>query len=183
VGKDEMISMAVVAGGCNSQPPLEKAFAMNALGIVGQNLSFLNVIDTGNRRSLAVAFPAENRNFHLVGVRPDIRRRQDVVVPVAFLACWRIGRTAFKRPAVNRGEKFFVSLPVAHPTIHQSQSFRVREILHGCIRMTIDALNPPMHRNGKCLRVNVKRDHFSPPLSSELGARMASLAIFVCLGK
>jgi len=103
VGEDEMVPVAVVARGRNGQASFEQAFAVDALGIVAQDLSFRNVVDTGDRRPLSMARSAEERDVHFVGFRPDVRGGQNIVVAVTFLAGGGVWGSSFESLAVDPG--------------------------------------------------------------------------------
>ena len=101
--KDEMVPMAVVARSRNGQASFEQAFAVDALGIVAQDLFFRNVVNAGDRRTLSMACSAEEGDVHLVGFRPDIRRRQNIVSAVALFAGGGVRSSSFESLAVDPG--------------------------------------------------------------------------------
>jgi hypothetical protein len=91
MGKDEMVSVTVIAGGCDDQSLFEQPCSVNALGIVGQDIFFRDIVNAGNRRSLTVAFSTENGNIHFVGLRPDVTGGKNRVFAVTFAAGGGIG--------------------------------------------------------------------------------------------
>jgi hypothetical protein len=72
MGQDQVIAVTVVAGGCDDQALPEQALAVNALGVVGEDVVFGDVLDTWHRGALPVAFPAQHRDIHLVCAGVDI---------------------------------------------------------------------------------------------------------------
>ena len=103
VRKDEMIPMAVVARSRHGEASPEQAFAVDALGIVAQDLFFRNVVDTGDRRTLSMARSAKERDVHLVSFRPDVRRGQSIVSAVALFAGGGVRGSSFESLAVDPG--------------------------------------------------------------------------------
>jgi hypothetical protein len=117
VGKDEVISMAVVACGGNDKTAFEQTFTVNTLRVIAQNIMFWNVVDSGDWRSLTVTLAAENRDVHLVGAGFDVAGRKDVVIPMAFAAGGGIGCTPFQSAAVNTGVKFLICFVMTGSTV------------------------------------------------------------------
>src|SRR5665647_2709688 len=66
MGKDEMISVAIIASGGDDEPPLEQTHPVNALGIVVQDIFFRNIVSAGDRSAFPVTLSAKKRNIHFV---------------------------------------------------------------------------------------------------------------------
>jgi hypothetical protein len=85
-----MIAVTVIACGCNDQALFEKAFPMNTLGVIGQDIVFGNVVYTGNRSALPVTFSAQHRDVHLISTGFRIYRREDIMITVTLPAGWGV---------------------------------------------------------------------------------------------
>jgi len=138
VRKDEVVAMAVVAGGCNDETAFEQTFAMDTLRIVGQNVVFGNVVDAGNRCTLSMTFAAKHGNVHFISTGLDIAGGKDVVIAVAFTAAGSIGCTAFKSAAMDSRIELLSCLIMADSAVDFIEPFRMRKILHIRILMAID---------------------------------------------
>jgi hypothetical protein len=164
VGENEVISVAIIACGGYDQALFEQAFSMDTLGVVAQDISFRNVIYPCHRRTLSVAFSAQDRNVHFICLRSDVRRRQDVVFPVAFIAGRGIGSASSQGSSVNTCIKLLIGNIMTHPTVHSFQIFRVRVFFHIGILVAVDAIRIFVHRFRKSYKIHVQRN--GPSLSS-----------------
>jgi hypothetical protein len=72
MGKDQMVSVAIITRGGDDQTLLKQAFSMDTLGIVAQDVPFGDVIHPRHRGSFPVTFSAQDRNIHLVSAGSDI---------------------------------------------------------------------------------------------------------------
>jgi len=140
VGKDEMVAVTVIASGSDDQTLLEQSSAVYALGIIGQDVPFGNIVDTGHRGTLAVTFSAQDRNIHFVSLRPDIAGRKDRVFTMALAAGRRIGRVPLEGSPVNPVHKFSFGDIMTDAAADLFQPFRMGEIVHFSIHMAADAV-------------------------------------------
>jgi len=136
VRKDKVVAMTVIACGCHDQALLEQSLAVNALGVVGKDVPFWNVVNSGNGRSFSVAFSAENGDVHLVCSGLDVCGRKDVVLSVTFIAARGIRSSPLQSPSVDSGKKFLIRLIMADPAVHSLETFGVGELLDFRIHMT-----------------------------------------------
>jgi hypothetical protein len=164
VGENQVISVAIIASGGDDQTLLEQSFAVNALGIVGEDIMFGDVIHTGHRSSLPVALPAQYGNVHLVSSRADIRGGEDVVLPVTFVAGRGVGGSSFQGSSVNTGIKLFIRHIVTNPAVYSLQRLGVGEFLHIGILMAVDAFRIFVYGFRKKLEIHEHRN--SAALSS-----------------
>ncbi len=82
------------------QTPLEQAFAMDAFGIVLQDLVLRNVVSKLDGRTLVMAAPAQKRNLGGGGGRAASGGRQNVVSSVAIRTARREHVTTLRRLSV-----------------------------------------------------------------------------------
>ncbi|MBA7618022.1 hypothetical protein ES703_25341 [subsurface metagenome] len=136
VRKYEVISVTVVACGCHDQALLEQSLAVNALGVVGKDVPFWNVVNSGYGRSFSVAFSAENGDVHFVCSGLDVGGRKDVVFSVTFIAARGIRSSPLQSLSVDSGKKFLIRLIMADPAVHSFESFGMGELLDFRIHMT-----------------------------------------------
>jgi len=85
MGKHKMIAMAIITGGCDNKPLLEQPFAMNALGIVAQDVPFGDVINSSDRGSLSVTFSTKNGDVHLIGAGSYVLVSENIVISMTFV--------------------------------------------------------------------------------------------------
>jgi hypothetical protein len=90
MGKNKMIAVTVIASGRHNKALLEQPLAVNTLRIVGQDVSFRDVINPGYRRPFSMTFSAKNRNVHLVCSGLDIVGGQYIMLTVTFIAGRRV---------------------------------------------------------------------------------------------
>jgi hypothetical protein len=72
MGKNEVVSVAIIACCCDDETLPEETFTVYTLGIVAQDIPLGYVIYPCYRCTFPVAFPAQNRNIHFVRARPDV---------------------------------------------------------------------------------------------------------------
>lgn len=181
MGKDEVVTVAVIAGGGHDQTLFEQSHAVDALRVVGEDVFFRDVVDTGYGRPLPVTFPTQDGDVHLVGAGLNILVRKDVMFPVAFGTSRSIRGPTLQSFAVDSSVEFFAGLIVADAAVDLRQAFRVRKFFDIRILVAGRAVLASVDRCGIILEIDVKGDRPSCPDGSQLGIFVADRAVFVGL--
>jgi hypothetical protein len=183
MGKDKVVAVTVVAGGGHDQALLEQSLAVNALGIIRQDVSFRNVVHTGDRGSFPVAFSAENWDIHFVCSGLDVGVRKDIVISVTLAAGRGIWSPAFQSLSVDSGKKFLTRSIMADPAVDSFEPFGVGELLDFCIHVAGCAVQVFVDRFRKFIKVYVKRNSPALPPCGEIGIFVTDRTVFVCLSR
>jgi hypothetical protein len=179
VGKNEVVSVAIVACGGDDESPLKQTFSVNALGIVVQNIFFRNIVGSGDGSSFPMTFPAKKRDIHFVGEGIGILLGQDVVAPVTLGTGWGIGFFFGQRLSVDARVEVFIRITMTVAAFHGSQFFGMGKIFYIRIRMTPDAFCLFVHGTGKFLQIDIKGDLLTFSLHGHRLIRMTLHAVFV----
>jgi hypothetical protein len=183
VRQDHVVAVTVVAGGSNDQAAPEQSLAVDALGIIAQDIVFRDIVNPGDGGAFPVAFPAENRNVHLVSAGVYVRGRQDVVITVTFGAGGRVGCVSLQGAAMDAGQELLVRVFMTDPAGDLFQFLfllGVQEVLTD-ILMAVHAVEIPVHGAGEAVEIDKDRHLSSPPLHGQVPIGMTGLAVFVAL--
>lgn len=176
-----MISVTVVACGCHDQALLEQSLAVNALGVVGKDVPFWNVVNSGYGRSFSVAFSAENGDVHFVCSGLDVGGRKYEVISVTFIAARGIRSSPLQSLSVDSGKKFLIRLIMADPAVHSLESFGVGELLDFRIHVAGCAVKVFVDRFRKFLEVHIERDSPALPSCGKVRILVTDRTVFVRL--
>ena len=67
MGKYQVISMTVVAGGCYDQSRFKQTSSMYTLCVILNNIVFSDIIHPGYNFTFPVTFAAQERDVHFIG--------------------------------------------------------------------------------------------------------------------
>ena len=162
MGQDEVIAVAIVAGGRNDQPLLEQSDPMDTLGVVFKNIMFRYVIYAGNRRAFPVTFPAQEGDLHLVSLGIRVGIGQNIMLAVALGAVGSIEGLQFQGLAVDAGIELHLGIIMAIAAIHRLQHIRMRKLLHGGIFMTGGAVEVGVDAPGQGVLGHHQRQLLAP---------------------
>lgn len=129
VRQDVVGRVAGNAIGRNDQTLLEKRLAVNALGIILQDVVLVNLAVGLNRRALLVASSANEWDFQWSHGRVPIRNGHDVVIAVAIHAMRSQGVAAGYGSAVQRMRVLLLLVTVAGAAFDARQGRGVGQIL------------------------------------------------------
>ncbi len=102
----------------HDEPLFHERFAVNALGIIFENIVLIDSPLRLHRRSFPMATSAHERNFQRSHRRPGILHGNDVMVPMAIDAMRRQGIASRDRLPVQRMRVLFLLIVVACPALH-----------------------------------------------------------------
>jgi hypothetical protein len=91
VGQNQVVPVAIVAGGGDDKSGFKQTSSVDALGVVFHNIMFRRIVYPGYNLALPVTFPAKERNIHLEGTGFRVGIVQDIMVSMALLAARGIG--------------------------------------------------------------------------------------------
>ena len=128
VRQDAMRRMARYARGRNDQTLLEHSLAVDALGIVLQNVVLINVAVQLDRRALAVAAATDERDVERGDRGATVLNRQDIVIAVAVYAVRGERIAARDCLAMKRGSMLFLLVAVAGSALHASERRTVGQL-------------------------------------------------------
>jgi hypothetical protein len=179
--QDQVVAMAVVAGGCHDKASLEQASPMDALGVVLHHIVLGDIVNTGHHFAFPVALSTQEGNVHFVGAGVGIRVMFDIMMSMAFFAAGCIGIVLQKGLAMNAPGIVGHGPLMAETAIHGIQVIGMRKSLVGCIHMAGDAAVAMMDRPFKDHGIHEHGDHPSAKHALQFRILMAHHAVFVGL--
>jgi hypothetical protein len=124
--KDQMSGVTGNARGGDDEPFSQQTLAMNAFGIVFQNIALWNRTIQLNRCSFLMALSADKGNFERHHRRAQVFDGKDVMVAMTVLAAWRKGIAAGESFPVQRASILFQFAGVACAAVDLGQRRFVR---------------------------------------------------------
>jgi hypothetical protein len=103
VGKDKVGGVAGGADGGDRQALAVEPLAVDAHGVVLENLILPDVVGPGDFRSLLMTATAEDRDVHHCGWRTGTDRAEDLMLPMTIGAARRHGVASLRGLAVQAG--------------------------------------------------------------------------------
>lgn len=158
--QDRVRGVASGAGRGHGQPLLQQRLAVNALGVISQDIVLGNLAIAGNGSSFLMALAADEWYFQRRHRRVRIFHRKDVVVSVTghAVGCERIA--ARNRLPVERFAVQILLAGVAGAALYGQRLF-VRQILTFEIGVAAGAAETGMDGTSKFLGVDIKRNGFA----------------------
>ena len=123
VRQDQVRGVARGAGRGHRQSLFQQRLAVDALGVVLENIVLANVAIARNSSSFAMALAANEGHFHWRHRRPRVLHRIDVVVPVTIHTAGRQWIAARNRLPVERAGMLLLLGGVARATLYRRRFF------------------------------------------------------------
>ena len=173
VRQDQMGAVTVGARRRHDEPLLEQTDAVDALGVVLDDVVLPDVVVAGHRRAFPVAASAQVGHVHLVGDRLGVLGRADVVGAVAFAAGGGEGGFPVQGLTVDAGVEVHLRVVVAGAAAHRLQILGVRQVLRIDVLVAVVALQAAVHRLAEDPGVHEERDDLAAPLRLQVAIAVA----------
>src|SRR5208337_3734401 len=164
VGQNEVRSMATGANRRDDQATAEQALAMDAFGVVLQDLVLRDVVSKLDGSAFVVTAAAQEGDLGDRGGRTGIGRPQDVVSSVTIRATRGQRVTASRRLPVQAFRKLLCFIGVARAAVNRLELFGMGKLLSSQVSVATRALEGSVRRSAQGSRVERGR-HSRLPLS------------------
>ena len=174
--------MTISAHRSYRQAFFEEPLAVNALGIVRENLLLRDVVRAGDFSSFLMAFSAYKGDIELCHIRLRRARLEDVMRAVAIPAAGCKLCTFFNCLAMQTSPVYFGNVCVARSAIHWFYFLFMRKGFGGKINVAGDAIEITVSRGLEDFIIHEKGYFLSLAIGGQTGISVTRKTVLVCLG-